>query len=232
MSEPSQVSNRDTEKLSAYLDGRLERSEAARLEARLGQEPPLRLELQELRATVRVLSTLPQIQPPRSFTLQPQAVGRRTGYPFLQLGTALATLSFLVVVGADLLVSRTGLPMQAESREFAAPAVEPEAAAEAPALDQQLGLSPEATPAAAQSDLADDAQAQAAAVAPTGTAPAEELKYRAGEESTVEAEATGTAAALPAAAEEFDEASAPSELAQEAELQASADRVSDLGGQE
>ncbi len=204
MSERGQVTPRDVERLSAYLDGRLERSEAARLEAQLSQDPQLRLELQELRATVRALSSLPRMPPPRSFTLQSQTVGRRTGYPFLQLGTALAALSFLVVVGADLLLERGSAAFLKTDAQFAAPAGLPEVAAEAPALDQSLEQAPEATPAAAESDLADDAQARAAAVAPTGTAPAGEPEG----------------------------AQAPAELPQEAELQASADRVSELGGQE
>jgi anti-sigma factor RsiW len=196
MSEQGQVSTRDTEQLSAYLDGRLERTEAARLEARLSQDPQLRRELQELRATVRVLSSLPQIRPPRSFTLQPRPVGRRTGYPFLQLGTALATLSFLVVVGADLLVSRGAQPTDFADRLFIAPVAQPEAAAEAPALDQSLELVPEATPAAeaaagAEGAPEDNFQAQAESAVPTGTAQPEPLKYRAAEEATTEPEAGG-----------------------------------------
>ncbi len=228
MRKQGQGSTRDTEQLSAYLDGRLERSEAARLQARLGQDPQLRLELQELRATVRVLSSLPQIRPPRSFTLQPGAVNRRTAYPFLQLGTALATLSFLVVVGADLLMARAAAPALLASREFAAPAAEPELAVEAPALDQQLELAPEATPAAeaaagAPADSEDLAQAQVASAAPTGTAHPEALKYRAGEEETAEAGVGEQAAA----ADEADAALFASEPGDEAEPQAEVEPLGD-----
>ncbi|HEY4666899.1 MAG TPA: hypothetical protein VIH26_06310 [Anaerolineales bacterium] len=224
MSEQGQVSTRDMEQLSAYLDGRLERSEAARLEARLSQDSQLRLELQELRATVRVLSSLPRIRPPRSFTLQPQAVGRHTGYPFLQLGTALATLSFLVVVGADLLVSRGAQPTQIADRLLAAPAAQPEAAAEVPALDQSLGLTPEGTPAAeavgaAQGETDEFAQAQAESPAPTGTAQPETSKYRAGEVETAEPAAGEPAAA----ASDADATPAAPEPGREAELQAGAE---------
>ena len=213
MSEQGQVSTGDREQLSAYLDGRLERSEAARLEARLNQDLQLRLELQELRATVQLLSSLPQIRAPHSFTLQPQAVGRRTGYPLLQLGTALATLSFLVVVGADLLAGQRAQPTQLADQLLAAPAAQPEVAAETPALDQSLGLTPEGTPAAqeaagAQAGAEDFAQLQAESAAPTGTAQPEPLKYRAGEEATPEA---------PAA----------SEPERETDLQAEAEQVGD-----
>ena len=222
MSEQGQVSIRDTEQLSAYLDGRLERSEAASLEARLRQDPQLRLELQELRATVQALSSLPLIRPPRSFTLQPQAVGRRTGYPLLQLGTALATLSFLVVIGADLLVNRGAQPTQLADQLLAAPAAQPEAAAEAPALDQSLGLTPEGTPAAQEAAGAhvapeDNNQAQAESAVPTGTAQPDTLKYRADEEATPE---PGPEADLQASAEQVGDtvaeqpaAAEPQELA-------------------
>ena len=224
MSEQGQVSTRDREQLSAYLDGRLERSEAARLEARLNRDPQLRLELQELRATVRVLSGLPQVQAPRSFTLQPQAVGRRPAYPFLQLGTALATLSFLVVVGADLLVSRGAQPTLIADRLLAAPAAQPEAAAEAPALDQSLGLTPEGTPAAqeaagAQAGPEGFAQLQAESAAPTGTAQPESLKYGAAEEATTEPGAAETAAAEGDAYQTL----ATPEPGREAELQGAAE---------
>lgn len=202
MSEQGQLSIRDTEQLSAYLDGRLERSEAARLEARLRQDPLLRLELQELRATVQALSSLPLIRPPRSFTLQPQAVGRRTSYPLLRLGTALATLSFVVVVGADLLGGQGAQPTQLADQLLAAPAAQPGAAAEAPALDQSLGLTAEGTPAAqeaagAQAGAEDFAQLQAESAIPTGTVQPDTLKYRAGEDETAEPGATEPAAAEP-----------------------------------
>jgi anti-sigma factor RsiW len=234
MSEQGQVSTRDTEQLSAYLDGRLERSEAARLEARLSQDPQLRLELQELRATVRVLSSLPQIRPPRSFTLQPRAVGRRTGYPLLQLGTALATLSFLVVVGADLLVSRGAQPTDFADRLFLAPAAQPEAAAEAPALDQSLELVPEATPAAeaaagAEGVPEDNFLAQAESAVPTGTPQPEALKDQAGEDETAEPGATESAAGVTAAAGDAAEAPSVTEADRDTQLQASGEQVGEAG---
>lgn len=237
MSEQRPVSTRDTEQLSAYLDGRLERSEAARLEARLGQDPQLRVELQELRATVQAVSSLPLIRPPRSFALQPQAVGRRTGYPLLQLGTALATLSFLVVVGADLLLGRGALPMLIANRQFAAPAALPEAAAEAPALDQPLGLAPEGTPAAeavagAQGDTEDLAQTQAESAVSTGTAQPETLEYRAGEEATAEPGAAEPAAAVTAAAGDAVEAPSATEPDRDIQLQARGEQIGEEASEE
>ncbi len=225
MSEQGPVSIRATEQLSAYLDGRLERSEAARLEARLRQDPQLRLELQELRMTVQALSSLPLIRPPRSFILQPQAIRRPGGYPLLQLGTALATLSFLVVVGTDLLLVRAGSPILVASREIEAPAAEPAVGAQAPALDQQLGLAQEATPEAVpeeESASEDLAQAQAESAVPTATGQPDTLKYGAGEEATAEPGAAESAAAATPAAGDAAEAPAAPEPGREAELQASA----------
>jgi len=237
MSEQGQVSTRDTEQLSAYLDGRLEQSEAARLESRLRQDPQLRLELQELRATVQVVRSLPLIRPPRSFALQPQAVRRRGGYPLLQLGTALATLSFLVVVGADLLLARAGSPILAASRLSAAPAAEPEVAAEAPALDQRPELVPEATPAAeapagAEGAPEDYVQPQAESALPTGTAQPDTLKYRAGEEATAEPGTAEPAAEVTAAAGDAAEASSVTEADRDSQLQASGEQVGETGVEE
>jgi len=237
MSEQGQVSTRDSEQLSAYLDGRLERTEAARLEARLSQDPQLRFELQELRATVRALSSLPQVRPPRNFTLQPQAVGRRTGYPLLQLGTALATLSFLVVVGADLLGGEVAQPTQLADQLLAAPAAQPEAAAEAPALDQSLELVPEATPAAegaagAEGAPEDNFLAQAESAVPTGTPQPEALKYRAGEDETVEPGATEPAAGVTAATGDAAEAPSVTEADRDTQLQASGEQVGEEGLEE
>jgi hypothetical protein len=197
----------------------------------------LRLELQELRATVQALSSLPLIRPPRSFTLQPQAVGRRTSYPLLRLGTALATLSFVVVVGADLLGGQGAQPTQLADQLLAAPAAQPEAAAEAPALDQSLGLTAEGTPAAqeaagAQAGAEDFAQLQAESAVPTGTVQPDTLKYRAGEDETAEPGATEPAAGVPAATGDAADAPSETEADRDAQLQASGEQVGEEGLEE
>ena len=237
MSQQGQMSARETEQLSAYLDGRLERSEAARLEARLKQDPQLRLELHELRAAVRLLSSLPQIRAPRSFTLQPRAAGRRPAYPLLQLGTALATLSFLVVVGADFLMARAAQPALLASREFESPAAEPELAVEAPAMDQQLGLAAEATPAAeaaagAEGAPEDNFLAQAESAVPTGTPQPEALKYQAGEDETAEPGAAEPAAGVTAAMGDAADAPSVTEADRAVQLQASGEQVGGEGLEE
>lgn len=106
MSELEQLSRRDLERLSAYLDGALSAREKARLEARLRLEPGLRRSLRELQSTVELVRSLPEVRPPRSFALTPDVVAARARprtYPYLQLGTALATLAFIFAVGVDVL---------------------------------------------------------------------------------------------------------------------------------
>jgi hypothetical protein len=139
-----ELSRRDTEKLSAYLDGELAPKEAERLEARLQQQPPLRRALRELQQTSRLLASLPQARVPRSFALSPEMVGqgeRGRRYPVLQLATALAAFAFLLVIGFDAFTSNN-LPVSFRDQRMAA---EAPAAQEAPAeamleADDQLDL--------------------------------------------------------------------------------------------
>ncbi|MGD2252295.1 MAG: hypothetical protein PVF70_05190 [Anaerolineales bacterium] len=102
---------RNIERLSAYLDGALSKRQAERLEARMRIEPELREALDALRMTSQLLGNLPEIRPPRNFTLTPAMAGirqRQPTYPVLRLATALAALAFLSVVGVDALVRNVG----------------------------------------------------------------------------------------------------------------------------
>lgn len=63
------LSGRDYELLSAYLDGALDEDERADLEARLETDAALRRELAALRQTVALVRSLPTLKAPRSFTL-------------------------------------------------------------------------------------------------------------------------------------------------------------------
>ena len=104
MTKGTQLSNRDLERLSAYLDGALSEKEASRLEARLREEPTLQQALQELKKTAQMVASLSEISLPRSFTLTPEMVGIRDRpriYPVMRLATALATFAFFAVVGID-----------------------------------------------------------------------------------------------------------------------------------
>jgi hypothetical protein len=109
MKRLSDLPTRDLELLSSYLDDRLSARQRDRLTKRLDREPELRWALEELRRTVSIVSSLPEVRPPRSFTLTREAAGERArppAYPFLQLATALATLAFVAVVGLDALTGQ------------------------------------------------------------------------------------------------------------------------------
>lgn len=121
---------RDIERLSAFLDGALSKRQAERLEARLRVEPALQEALDELRMTSQLLGNLPEIRPPRNFTLTTAMAGireRQPAYPVLRLATALAALAFLSVVGVEALMrgviplaARPGKEVQAEVEVAAA----------------------------------------------------------------------------------------------------------------
>jgi hypothetical protein len=90
---------RDIETLSAYLDGQLDVSDAARLEARLKTDTELASVLRDLRAARGILRKLPARKAPRNFTLTRQMVGLKPPlprtYPLFRLATAFAAILFL-----------------------------------------------------------------------------------------------------------------------------------------
>lgn len=69
-------SERDLELLSAYLDGELSDREREALEQRLSRDARLRIALNELRDTVKLLHDLPRLKAPRDFTLDPADFAR------------------------------------------------------------------------------------------------------------------------------------------------------------
>lgn len=104
MDSMDNLPRRDLELLSAYIDGDLPARQVAALERRLEDEPNLRRAMEEMRETVRLLHSLPALDPPRSYALTPEMAGLREpppSYPVLRLATALAALAFFVVVGLD-----------------------------------------------------------------------------------------------------------------------------------
>ncbi len=98
---------RDIELLSAYLDGRLNPSEAARLEKRLSSDVSLRASLEDLRQTRGLLRKLPQRRAPRDFRLTPKMAGVRPpeprSYPAFRFATALAAFLFVAAVALNAL---------------------------------------------------------------------------------------------------------------------------------
>lgn len=103
-----QLSTRELEMLSAYLDGQLNARQLARLEARLDKNPELRVVLSELRHTRTLLRVVPKLRVPRNFTVTPEMVGMQQRpvvqpYPFFRLASTIASLLFVVVVVFDLI---------------------------------------------------------------------------------------------------------------------------------
>lgn len=159
------ISMREWEALSAYLDGQLPAKERIRLETRLNQAPELRSALEDLRRTRAVLRSQPKVRAPRNFTLTPDMVGlkdrparRAPAYPFFRLASALAAFLFLLVFVGDLtgLSSRLGFSGAAQPAQVAlAPDASPLESA------SQLSESyPEPTEAANQALQAQSSQAE------------------------------------------------------------------------
>ena len=99
------MNRRDTEKLSAYLDGELKPLDSTKLEARLKTDPELASVLNDIRATRTLLRKLPSRKAPRNFTLTRKMVGQnpplpRT-YPIFRFATTVATLLFFFSIGVN-----------------------------------------------------------------------------------------------------------------------------------
>ena len=107
-----QLSKRDWETISAYLDGQISGRNLARFESRLTQEPRLQTALNELSATRQALRNAPRLRVPRNFTLTPEMVGqprRKPRFaPFLGWATAVAGLLLVLVFAGDL-ISGSGM---------------------------------------------------------------------------------------------------------------------------
>jgi hypothetical protein len=164
--QPSSLSERDRELLSAYLDQQLTTAERVNLERRLSAEPALQVELEDLRATTVALRQLEPLRPPRSFALDPAQVGRqRSLLPlswFMQLGSGLAGLALVFLATAQLLGTGSLAPAAG------GPASEMRAAAtEAPPAAMQAPAEATAAPAAPESSMM---QAPAATAAPYSAA--------------------------------------------------------------
>jgi hypothetical protein len=113
----TQITPRDWETLSAYLDDQLGAQERQELESRLIRFEELNRCLEELRSTRMILRSLPKLRAPRNFTLTPSMAGKRQRagssgvYPVLRLASMLATLFFFVVTAGGLAL-RFSLPAQ------------------------------------------------------------------------------------------------------------------------
>ena len=175
MSRLSRLAPRDLDALSAYADGALSPAEQQALEMRLQQDPALRRALQEIRTTSALLRELPQVRPPRNFTLTPEMAGVRFGWlrtPLLQLATAVATLAFVITVGVDVF----GGSVQSVAFRAAAPAQE--MLIEAPAEVAADALEAGAAATVAETAVVAAAPMEAVAGTPTAAVQAEEYANR------------------------------------------------------
>jgi hypothetical protein len=121
------LSSRDWELLSSYIDGQLSNGKRVQLEARLQVNPDLRAALDDLTRTRAMLRSLPRVKAPRSFKLTPEMVGQRETrrlYPFFQLASALSSVMLVLVLLTDFL----GFSIQAPLGRMASQAPEPMAA--------------------------------------------------------------------------------------------------------
>ncbi len=156
-----------TDNLSAYLDNRLRPKERARFEAHLRTCAQCRQDLRSLQYSIGLLKQMPVMRAPRSFALSDeqaaQALPRWQGAwlrQALQGVTALATILFLLVISADiLLLSPPGGPSPA--------------AAPVPAVGLALTAAPgQPDRAPATEQQSKGAATTAAAAVPTLAAPA------------------------------------------------------------
>ena len=139
MKELNQLSTRDLELLSTYIDGELSARGIARLLPRLDREPGLKQALEEMKAVVQQMGSLPEAPLPRSFTLTPETAGIRSrprAYPVFQLATALAAIAFVVLVGLDTVVGQFSLA----SRGAVMSDVVQEALVAAPQAEAELSI--------------------------------------------------------------------------------------------
>jgi hypothetical protein len=112
------VSHRDCELLSAYLDRQLSSDECACLEARLQVDQELASTLDGFRRLKNGLHNLPHQRVPHNFTITPQMVGihpTRRLTPIFGVASALATFMLLLVIAGDLtgFIAPTGKPVAA-----------------------------------------------------------------------------------------------------------------------
>jgi len=174
---PPQLTDRDAQLLSAYVDNLLSEAERQALEARLEQDAFLRRELAAMRQTVQWLNTLPPLKAPRAFTLTPamvEAAQQDTGPAnvvriprSLWYAAASAAALVLVVVGI-LVMLRSQL---SETVSTAPAALQLDGAGDAPQIAQQATPTFENAPeSAADEAVAVDAPTLVAAPVRQATA--------------------------------------------------------------
>jgi len=177
----NQLTRKEWNALSAYLDNALNNRERRQLETQLQSRAEMRAALDELRQIRQLLRQTPTLRVPRNFTLTPEMAGLRSrrsrSYPMFQLAFALASLLFVLVIAGELVLGNpaalpnTNLAMapQAEMAEEAAPE-EPvmEQAMPAEAAEEASGTEPEGA-RTAETPSVDTEEAEVALAPDEGT---------------------------------------------------------------
>jgi hypothetical protein len=108
----NQITSRDYELLSAYLDNQLSTQERARLESRINQEPELQQELHEISKTRLLLRNLPRLRAPHNYYINPEVVSKSIRVrqplrlaPAYGIASAIATILLVLVIFGDRLLS-------------------------------------------------------------------------------------------------------------------------------
>jgi hypothetical protein len=91
----NQITARDYELISAYLDNQLSDKDRALLESRLKSEPILQAELHEISKTRQLLKSLPVLRAPRNYFIQAEAIQTR---PTLRLAPVFGIVSAVASV--------------------------------------------------------------------------------------------------------------------------------------
>ncbi len=106
----TQLSKRDWETLSEYLDNQIGARDRKEFETRLQKDPLLVKGLEQLRNTRLILRSCPKFRAPRSFVLTQQMIGAgniekpvRSLYSTLRLTAVLATIFLVIITSGNLL---------------------------------------------------------------------------------------------------------------------------------
>lgn len=156
-------SNRDTDQLSAYIDGQLGQTEASRLEARLRANPDMQAIVDDLRANRQLLRSAPRRNVPRNFTINSAQAAelrpvrpRWNLFPALSFTSALASfalvfsLAFGLFSGPSASLMAASAPetsaMSAQGEQNSAQPLENGKAARQPSLSAMSAVSPDTLP--------------------------------------------------------------------------------------
>ncbi|NMC14429.1 MAG: hypothetical protein GYA34_16285 [Chloroflexi bacterium] len=149
-----QLSIRDWQVLSAYLDDNLSLQEKTRLESKLSTDADMREALEGLRRTRLLLRNSPQLKAPRNFTLTSRMVGLKKQdrasrfFPLLKFSTVVASILFVFALLGDFVFKQTPQMAAIQQREAIVTQESAEAEfteAEGPAAQHEVPMMPAAT---------------------------------------------------------------------------------------